>query len=346
MTGSTTVKSSSFGKTDDGKDVTLYKLSSKLVSVGVINYGGTIVKLEVPDRNGKLEDIVTGFETFKEYKEKSQFFGCIVGRYGNRIAKGKFTLDNKQYTLAVNNGPNALHGGIVGFDKKLWNCDELCDGVKMSLISPDGDEGYPGQLDSQVIYRLVDDQLTVEYKATCDKSTPINLTNHTYFNLSGHTNWESNLSGHVITMNADKYLPADDNCLVNGEIRAVEGSVFDLRSGVKLEEGLLESVKGGGFDHTFCFHDDRQMRKIAEVYHCESGRKMEVSTNQPGVQFYTGNFLKGQQGKMGVNYVRHSAFCLETQNFPDAINHPGKFPNCVLKPGEEYYHKTIFKFTA
>jgi len=342
----TTVKSSCFGRTDDGKDVKLYTLKSNSCIIEIINYGGTIVKLEVPDKDGNFEDIVTGFETFKEYKEKSQFFGCVVGRYGNRIARGKFTLDNKEYTLAVNNGPNALHGGKIGFDKKMWNCEEIKDGVKMSLVSPDGDEGYPGRLACQVTYTLVEDRLTVEYKATSDQSTPVNLTNHTYFNLSGHANWETNLSGHVVTLNADNYLPADDNCLVTGEIRSVEGSVFDLRRGVKMEEGLLEGVEGGGFDHTFCFHDDKQLRKIAQVDHGGSGRRMEVWTNQPGVQFYTGNFLRGQRGKMGVDYVRHSAFCLETQNFPDAVNHPGKFPNCVLKPGEEYYHKTVFKFSA
>lgn len=341
----TTVECSNFGNTKDNKEVLIYKISTNKCSVDVINYGATIVSLKVPDKNGDFDDIVTGFHGMQGYYERSRFFGCVVGRFGNRIAKGKFTLDEKEYSLAINNGPNALHGGLEGFDKRLWSSVKVDNGVQLTLVSPDGDQGYPGELTLVVTYILQGSELLVQYKATTSKATIINITNHSYFNLGGHKNW-GNLSKHEIEIRADHYLPADDKCLVTGEIRKVEGSEFDLRKPTMLTEELLESVSGGGYDHTFCLPRQKQMARAITLRHTGNGREMSVSTDAPGVQFYTSNFLSGQEGKLGVKYDRHTALCLETQNWPDAINHVGNFPNCVLRPGEEYAHNTTFSFST
>lgn len=272
--------------------------------------------------------------------------GCVVGRYANRIAKGKFSIDGHNFCLAVNNGPNALHGGMKGFDKKLWDFEIFECGVMFSLHSKDGDEGYPGDLDITVTYKLIAAELSVQYKATTSKATPINITNHSYFNLSGHKSWDSDLSHHEITLNSDKYLPADEHCLVTGEIKPCSGTLYDLRKPTKLSKEILEKIPGGGYDHTYCLPLNGQRFMAATLRHETNGRVMRVETTAPGVQLYTANYLSGEEGKQQVKYHRHTALCLETQNWPDAVNHPTSFPNCVLRPGEEYNHQTWFTFSA
>jgi len=334
-----------FGSTKDGSPVHLFTLQSDNVEVGIMNYGATIVFLKCKSKDGILDDVVTGFENFEDYLERSKFFGCVVGRYGNRIANGKFNLDEVNYRLAINNGPNSLHGGIVGFDKKIWETEAGNNSITFKLLSQDGDEGYPGDLTLSVTYTLKENELLLDYHATSRKATPINLTNHSYFNLGGHSSWGKDLSGHKISVNSDEYLPADENCLVTGEIRSVEGSHFDLRKPTSLTEGYLNSIEGGGIDHTYCLSLQNKRRLAATFYHKASGRQMSVETTQPGVQIYTSNFLSGQKGKQGVEYGRHTCVCFETQNWPDAINQPA-FPNCVLRPGEVYSHQTWFTFST
>jgi len=318
----TTVKSQHFGVTKSGEEVTLFTIASAsgACEVGVINYGATLVFLRVLDHNGKLDDVVAGFADMEGYHDNSPYLGCVVGRYGNRIAKGKFQLDGVNYQLAVNNGPNALHGGLVGFNKKLWSATVLEDGVKFSLVSNDGEEGYPGDLTISTTYTLKGSELSVNYSATTTKATPISITNHSYFNLGGHSNWGTDLSKHEITLHSDNYLPCDDDCLVTGEIKAVADSKYDLRVATKLDEDLLESIPGGGYDNTFCLPLTGERYKAATVSHVISGRTMIVETTAPGVQLYTANYLSGEEGKNDVSYPRHSAFCLETQNWPDSIN--------------------------
>lgn len=334
-----------FGNTKDGRPVYLYTLQSDNVEVGILNYGATIVFLKCKGRDGVFDDVVTGFEDFDGYLERSKFFGCVVGRYGNRIAKGKFNVDEAGYTLAINNGPNSLHGGIVGFDKKIWETEAGKNFITFKLLSKDGDEGYPGDLSVTVTYTLEGNELLLNYHATSTKATPINLTNHSYFNLGGHGSWGKDLSDHKISVNSEEYLPADENCLVTGEIKSVEGTQFDLRKPTSLTEDFLNSIVGGGIDHTYCLSLQKKRRLAAIFSHDVSGRKMTVETTQPGVQIYTSNFLSGQKGKQGVEYGRHTGVCFETQNWPDAINQPA-FPNCVLRPGEVYSHQTWFTFST
>jgi len=341
----TSIEKSSFGVSKQGEEISLYTLRSSTCSVGVINFGATIVSLCVPDKNGKIDDIVTGFDSIEEYYEKSRFFGCVVGRVANRIGKGKFTLDGSEYSLAINNGPNALHGGLVGFDKKIWSVVQVDNGIALSIVSPDGDQGYPGELTLTTTYILKDSELSINYKATTTKATPINITNHSYFNLGGHDSWK-NLSKHEITLQAHQYLPSDTNCLVTGEVKEVDGTPFDLRKPTLLTESLLESISGGGLDHNMCLSETNERKFAANVCHVENGRKMKVETTCPGIQLYTSNFLSGEQGKKQVKYHRHSALCLETQNWPDAINHVGTFPNCVLRPNQEFNHSTWFTFSS
>nr|CAB3248219.1 aldose 1-epimerase-like [Phallusia mammillata] len=332
-----------FGKVD-GLVYDLYTIKSNQIEVGLINYGAAMAYLKVPDRDGQQDDIVTGFDTLKEYFNERTFFGSIVGRVGNRIGKGKFTVDGKEYVLDTNNGPNNLHGGFKGFDTKYWSGEIGANSVIFRLTSPDGDQGFPGEVNASVTYTVENSELKISYAATSTKSTPINLTHHSFFNLSGHKSWEKDLSKHEIKMCADRYLPADDACLVTGEIKSVENSPFDLRKPTFLTEELLSTCPGGGIDHTFCLVQNKNRHEAAVLKHTTSGRMMTVETTEPGIQLYTGNFLKGQQGKAGVSYTRHSALCLETQNWPDAVNNPATFPNGILKPGEVYKHTAWFTF--
>lgn len=338
-----TWQQSSYGATEDGREVSRYTISNTGgIEVSVITYGGIITSIIAPNKNGDLADITTGFDTLKEYETRHPYFGAIVGRVANRTAKGKFTLDGQEYQLAVNNGPNHLHGGLVGFDKRVWGA--VVEGTRLVLTytSPDGEESYPGELRTQVTYEVTpDNALVIDYSARASIPTPVNLTNHTYFNLAGHTT--GNIDGHIIKLNAATFTPKDENNIPTGEKANVVGTLFDLREPTLFGK-ILKDIPGGiGYDHNFCIENEGDKTFVARVEHEASGRTLEVYSNQPGVQFYTGHFLPGCTGKEGAKYTPYSSFCLETQNYPDAVNKPS-FPNSILRPGENYHHVTWFCF--
>ncbi len=348
-----------WGKTADGTPVDLYTLTNANgMVVKITNYGGIITEIHVPDRDGKLEDVVLGFDNLEAYLKGHPFFGCITGRYANRIAKGKFMLDGKEYTLATNNGPNHLHGGKVGFDKKVWEVSLIKEydpddrtkrgqGVSLRYRSPDGEEGYPGNLVCDVNYMLTSqNELEISYRARTDKPTVVNLTNHTYFNLAGPK--AGDVLGHEMQFFADRYTPVDDTLIPTGEIKPVAGTPFDFNTPMTIGS-RIQQLKGDpvGYDHNMIFA--REGKKLAlgiRVYEPKSGRVMEMLTTEPAVQFYTGNFLDGShKGKGGVVYERHQGFCLEAQHYPDSPNQP-KFPSVVLRPGTAYEQTTVYKFSA
>ncbi len=344
------IKKEAFGKTADGQEVSLFSLENKNgVIVKITNYGGTITSILVPDQNGKLEDVVLGYKDFDGYLDKKNpFFGCLVGRFANRIAKGEFKLDGNNYQLAMNDGPNHLHGGIKGFDKVMWEAKEIQDSVttalELSYLSKDGEEGYPGNLNTKVIYTLTNDnELKIEYFAETDKATPINLTNHSYFNLTG--NAKRDILDHELKIAAANYTPVTETLIPTGELKEVKGTPFDFREFKKIQKDLAATIIG--FDHNFALDSSGQgIRKIAEVIENDSKRKLEVFTDQIGVQLYTGNFLDGSiTGKEGILYAKHFGFCLETQHFPDSPNQ-ANFPTSILKPGEKYNTTTIYKFSV
>ncbi len=347
---SATVSSSVFGHLPDGQAVNLYTLKNASGSyVSIMDYGATVVDLVVPDRDGKLGDVSLGFDTFEPYLTKSPYFGAVVGRYGNRIAKGKFTLDGKSYQLALNNGPNTLHGGTKGFDKRHWD-GKVIEGdaaaVSFSLVSPDGEEGYPGALSATVTYRFTaDNRLEISYQATTDKTTVLNLTNHTYFNLAGRG--PASIKDHVLLIRASHYTPVDDTLIPTGEIKSVEGTPFDFRVATPIGKRLSQT--GGtpiGYDHNYVLDARPATTPLVEVSEPVSGRWMHVYSDQPGVQFYSGNFLDGTvAGKGGEQYKQYTAIALETQHYPDSPNQP-KFPTTVLKPGDTYRTKTTYAFGA
>lgn len=344
-----------FGETADGKAVDLYRLTNANgMEVAITTYGGIVVKLTAPDRQDNYADVVLGFDKLEGYLAGHPYFGAIVGRYGNRIAKGKFTLDGKQYTLATNNGENALHGGLVGFDKKVWRARGALtrEGVTLTLncVSADGEEGYPGKLEVKVVYTLTnDDELKIDYTATTDKPTPINLTNHSYFNLAGQGTGD--ILGHELTIDADRFTPVDAGLIPTGELRPVEKTPFDFRKGTAIGariEADDEQLKfGGGYDHNFVLNKKgNDLTLAASVFEPKTGRVMEVYTTEPGVQFYCGNFLDGSNvGKGGKVYNFRNGMCLETQHFPNSPNQPD-FPSTILRPGEEYRTTTVYKFFA
>ncbi|XP_004627683.1 aldose 1-epimerase [Octodon degus] len=326
-----------------GGTVEKFRLQSDQLGVDIISWGCTITALEVKDRQGEASDVVLGFAELEGYLQKQPYFGAVVGRVANRIAKGTFTLDGKKYQLSINREPNSLHGGLRGFDKVLWTPQVLSNGVQFFRISRDGEEGYPGELKVWVTYTLDGGELTVNYRAQTSEATPVNLTNHSYFNLAGQGS--PNIYDHEVTIEADTFLPVDETLIPTGDIAPVQGTAFDLRRPVVLGTHLQE-FHINGFDHNFCLKRSKEKHFCARVYHAGSGRTLEVYTTQPGVQFYTGNFLDGTlKGKSGAVYPRHSGFCLETQNWPDAVNRP-HFPPAVLRPGEEYNHTTWFKFSV
>ncbi|XP_013379096.1 aldose 1-epimerase [Lingula anatina] len=341
----TTIEKGAYGKTKDGKIVDRYTLKNQNgMTVEIITFGGIITKIIAPDKDGKLDDVCLGFDNMEGYEAKHPYFGALVGRVANRIAGGKFTLDGKTYELAVNNGPNHLHGGLKGFDKAVWTTN--VEGTKLHLThtSPDGDEGYPGEMTVHVTYELTsENELILDYSATSTKATPINLTNHAYFNLAGQGT--ANVYDHYVTINAETFTPKDENSIPTGEIASVEGTVFDLRKPVRIGDRINNVPGDKGYDHNFCVGEKRERKHIAKVEHRASGRVMDVYTEQPGVQLYTGNYLAGISGKGGAIYGQHSALCLETQNYPDAVNKPN-FPNAILKPGETYRHTTSYKFST
>ena len=351
--GKSGVKQEDFG-TRDGRPVILYTLTnSHGVEVRAMNYGGIILSLRVPDRKGQLADIVLGHDKAEGYIPNPPYLGAIVGRYANRIANGAFTLDGKTYNLPKNDGPNTLHGGVTRtFDKAVWDGEPLKgkSGVAFSYLSKDGEEGFPGNLKTTVTYTLTDaNELIVDYEATADKATPINVSQHSYFNLKGEGNGD--ILDHEIMINSDKFTPVDKNLIPTGELRAVKGTPFDFTTpskiGARIDENYEQIVLGHGYDHNFVLsRKGAGLSLAARVHEPTTGRVLEVSTTQPAVQFYTGNFLDGSvTGKEGHVYKRRYGFCLETQHYPDSPNHPD-FPSTILKPGEKFHQTTVFKFSA
>lgn len=345
------IQKQSFGRLPDGSEVEVYTLTnSHGLKAGIMTFGATLVSLEVPDRSGKLTDIVLGHDSLKGYLDPAQnpYFGSIVGRYGNRIAKGRFSLDGAEYRLAANNGENHLHGGIKGFDKAVWNAEPVREegavGLRLSYLSQDGEEGYPGNLSTTVTYWLTEaNELRISYEAETDKPTPVNLTHHSYFNLAGQG--QGDILGHELTLNAGHFTPVDDGLIPTGEIRPVAGTPWDFTRPKAI--GAEIAAVPGGYDHNFVLRDGEGALKLAaHVFEPSSGRVMEIYTTEPGIQFYTGNFLDGTiSGKSGRVYEKHYGFCLETQHFPDSPNKP-IFPSTILRPGEKYTSLTVHKFSA
>lgn len=339
------LKKEPFGMTGD---VFLFTLSNnKGMTVKITNYGATITSILVPDQKGKPGDVVLGFNTLQEYLTNHPYIGTIVGRYGNRIAKGRFVLNGKEYKLVVNNNENHLHGGTKGFDKVIWSGTEIKTsdtvGVRLSHLSNDGEEGYPGNLLSTVDYLLNNhNELTINYDAKTDHPTVINLTNHSYFNLNGEGSGD--ILGHEVMINADRYTAVSDSLIPTGELRAVKGSPLDFTVSQKIGARIGE-VKGG-YDHNYVLNKTQNNLSLAaKVYEPNSGRIMEVLTTEPGLQFYTGNFLDGTfTGKSGKSYQKHAGLCLEAQHYPDSPNHP-EFPTTVLNPGDTYRQVTIYRFS-
>ena len=346
------IKKDIWGKTEDGQTVDLYTLVNQNgIVASITSYGALLTSLKVPDRNGKLDDIVLGFDSLAGYLKGHPYFGCTTGRVANRIAKGKFTLDGAHYTLATNNGPNHLHGGKVGLDKRVWKSriipSDLGRAVTFSYQSPDGEEGYPGNLDIEVTYTLTfQDELRIDYKATTNKPTPVNLTNHSYFNLAGAGN--GTILDHELTLSANKYTPADATDIPTGEIAPVQGTPLDFTRPTALG-ARIEQIKGppGGYDHNFVLNNqDGSLALAARVYEPTTGRVMDVLTTEPGLQLYTGNYLDGSVvGKGGKTYPRRAALCLETQRYPDSVNQPS-FPSTILRPGQTYRSTTAHRFSV
>lgn len=339
------LEKSEFGKLPDGSTAHLYTFrNSKGMVVKVTDYGLIITELHVPDRAGKAGNVVLGFDNLERYLKGHPFFGAIAGRYANRIAKGKFTIDGKEYTLATNNGKNHLHGGKVGFDKKLWAAKEMPDqnAVEFSYTSKDGEEGYPGNLSLVVRYALTEDnELVIDYSATTDKKTPINVTNHSYFNLAG----SGDILGHEMQIEADHYTPVDPELIPTGEIASVKGTPLDFTAPHRVGERHTQTGIGG-YDHNFVLRGgvSQKPRQAARVVDPGSGRVLEVLTTEPGVQLFTANFMDGSIiGTGGVSYPKHGGFCLETQHYPDSPNRPN-FPSTILEPGKKFKSTTIFKF--
>ena len=346
------VKKEAFGKTDDGVAVEQYTLTNAAgATAKIITYGAILTELDVPDRDGKLGDVVLGFDNLKDYLAGHPYFGATVGRVANRIAKGKFALDGKEYKLAVNNPPNTLHGGLKGFDKVVWKAEPktTADGpaLKLTYVSKDGEEGYPGTLTAAVTYTLTNgNALRIDYTATTNKATPVNLTNHSYFNLAGTKSGD--ILNHELTIAADKYTLADDTLVPTGEIKPVKDTPLDFTKPQRIGE-RIDQMKGepGGYDLNYVLNrEGKEPTLAARVSEPKTGRIMEVFTTEPGIQFYTGNFLDGKQkGRGDVVYKKHWGLCLEAQHFPDSVHHDN-FPSMILKPGETYKQTTIYKFST
>jgi aldose 1-epimerase len=349
------VQKEMFGKMPDGREVELYTLSNANgLKARIMSYGAIVISLEVPDRNGKLADITLGFDTLEEYLKGHPYFGAIVGRYGNRIGKAKFMLNGVEYKLAANNGENHLHGGLKGFDKVVWDAEPVGEadavGVKFTYLSRDGEEGYPGNLSCSVIYTLTNkDELKISYEAGTDKPTPVNITHHSYFNLAGQG--ARDILDHELMLDADRFTPVDEGLIPTGELRSVKGTPMDFTKptaiGARIDQDDEQLKFGLGYDHNFVLNSGGgSLALAAKVYEPTSGRVMEVYTTEPGIQFYSGNFLDGSNvGKDGKVYKHRYGFCLETQHFPDSPN-KSQFPPVILKPGQKYTHVTVHKFSA
>jgi aldose 1-epimerase len=356
QTARSAVEKRSFGKTPDGATIDLYVLKNKNgVEADVITFGAALVSLKTPDRSGNMADVVLGYKDPDGYVNDKAYLGATAGRYANRIANGKFTLDGKTYELPKNDGPNTLHGGLKGFNKRLWTAHEVSSpngqAVRFSYVSKDGEEGFPGNLKVDVTYSLSNDNaLRIEYAATTDKTTVVNLTNHAYFNLAGEGSGD--ILGHELTLNANRFTPVSSTLIPTGELRAVKGTPFDFTTahsiGERIDQDDEQLKFGKGYDHNWVLNGGKGAAPAlaAEAHDPKSGRVLQISTTEPGIQFYTGNFLDGSiQGKSGAAYNRRNAFCLETQHFPDSPNHPD-FPSTVLKPGQRFHSVTIYKFSA
>ncbi len=338
-----------WGKTSEGVPVDLYTLTNaRGMTAKIMTYGAILTELHAPDRTGKMGDVVLGFSTLNGYLKGHPFFGATVGRYANRIARGKFTLDGKAYTLAANNAPNHLHGGTKGFDKKVWKAAPVkrSDGpaIRFTLTSPDGEEGYPGTLQVAVVYTLTNkNALRIDYSATTDKGTPVNLTNHSYFNLAG----KGDVGNHVATLDAARYTPVDETSIPTGQIAPVAGTPFDFSRPHRLGE-RIEKIGNtpSGYDHNYVKNGGGKFARAATVYEPTTGRVLTMYTSEPGFQLYTGNFLDGTlTGKNGVVYKKHTAFCLEAQHYPDSPNRP-HFPTAILRPGQTYRQRTEYVFST
>lgn len=338
-----------FGTGPAGEPVDIYTLTNANgIEARITNFGGRLVSLKTPDRTGRFDDIVLGFDDLSGYIAHNPYFGALVGRYANRIGNAQFSLHSVTYQLARNNGPNSLHGGIIGFDKVVWHAAETPAGLGLTHLSKDGDEGYPGNLNVKVIYSLGDDNaLRIDYEATTDKDTIVNLTNHSYFDLSGQGS--GNILDHVITINADRFTPADSSQIPTGELRPVDGTPFDFRTptpiGARINSTDEQILLGSGYDHNFVLNRvPAGLNFAARAQDPKSGRVLEVLTTLPGMQFYTGNHLQDRlHGKGGAHYAYRAGFCMETQQFPDAPNKPG-FPSAILKAGHRLHETTVFQF--
>jgi aldose 1-epimerase len=348
------IQRSTFGRMPDGKSVELYTLTNRQgMQVMITNYGGRVVKLIIPDRQGNMADVVLGFDDLQGYLGNNPFFGALVGRYANRIGNARFKLDEVEYKLEANDGKNSLHGGSQGFDKKVWKAKEMAGGgpaLELTYLSKDGEEGYPGNFTATVVYTLTNNnELKIDYKAVTDKDTVVNLTNHSYFNLAGQGNGD--ILKTELTIDADRFTPVDATLIPTGELRKVEGTPLDFRKptaiGARINADDEQMRFGKGYDHDFVLNRKGPgLVLAARAVDPDSGRELEVYTTQPGVQFYTGNFLDGSvKGKGGVAYPKRSGFCLETQHFPDSPNKPN-FPSTELKPGHTYHEVTVFKFSV
>jgi len=344
-----------FGKLPDGREVFQYTLTNKSgASVKVINFGAIVTSLIVPDRHGKFDDVVLGYDTLQGYLHGQSYFGSIVGRYGNRIGKGQFNLEGKKYQLATNNGKNHLHGGNIGFNKVLWDAkivqDSAGPSLQLTYISPDGEEGYPGTVTLSVTYTLTDkNELRIVYNGTTDKTTVLNPTHHSYFNLSG--SFTNTILDHLLTIEADSITPVDNGLITTGKYFDVTNTPMDFRTptaiGARINDQFEQLVFGKGYDHNWVIRNytKGKVRKAAEVYEQKSGRLMTVYTDQPGLQFYSGNFLDGTAKGKGVSYQLRTGLCLEAQCYPDSPNKP-EFPSTTLKPGEVYHQTTLYQFTT
>lgn len=348
------VEKSVFGQLPDGRAVELYTLTNENgAEVKITNYGGIVTSLKVPDKEGNVEDVVLGFDSLDGYlQEGVPYFGAIIGRFGNRIANAQFVLGGETYELATNDGPNHLHGGAIGYDKVLWEAEsfeeEKSAGVKLHYLSRDMEEGYPGNLSVDVTYTFTNDnELKIDYKATTDKLTIVNLTNHSYFNLSGELG--ENILDHQVMIDAKAFLPVDETLIPTGELREVKETPFDFTGptaiGKRIEASDEQLARGKGYDHAWILGEKGEMKLAATVLEPESGRFMEVFTREPAIQFYTGNFLDGSLSGKGVTYSHRSGFCLETEHYPDAPNQP-EFPSVELSPGETYHTQTTYKFSV
>ncbi len=350
-----TMQKQSFGKTDDGQAVDLYTLTNqKGMQVSITNFGATVVSIKVPDKAGTMADVVLGYTDAGGYQSGKAYLGATIGRYGNRIAKGKFVLDGQTFSLPTNDGPNTLHGGIKGFSHRVWTAKDVSSAagqaLQMTYLSKDGEEGFPGNLNVKVVFTLPENnELKIDYSATTDKDTVLNLTNHSYFNLSGQG--EGDILGHELTLHASRFTPVDSTLIPTGELKSVKGTPFDFTKstaiGTRIDQDDEQVKFGKGYDHNWVLDNaGPALHSAAFAYDPKSGRTLEVLTTEPGIQFYTGNFLDGTiHGKDGKVYNHRYAFCLETQHFPDSPNHP-KFPTTELKPGHRFHSVTIFKFST